>query len=156
MNAKRNGLILLGALIALPQTNAAPAPSPAPKKMNVLFIAIDDLNDWIGCVGGNPQVQTPNLDKFNAQGGMVMVNAHCASTVCGPSRSALLTGAHCYKTGVYGNNTNLKHAKKAKDLVTIPEYFSQHGYHSLSMGKNFFTSTETEIAGKLDQGKMGL
>ena len=60
--------------------------------MNVLFIAIDDLNDWVGCFGGNPQVKTPNLDRFNASGGMVMFNAHGSSTVCGPSRSSLLTG----------------------------------------------------------------
>lgn len=104
---------------------------------NVLFIAIDDLNDWIGCFGGNTQVKTPNFDRFNANGGMVMFNAHSPGTVCCPSRSALLTGAHAYKTGVYGNTNNLKHAPNAKDLITLPEYFSQHGYHSLSMGKIF-------------------
>jgi arylsulfatase A-like enzyme len=106
-------------------------------KPNVLFIAIDDLNDWVGCMGGNPQVKTPNLDAFNSQGGMVMYNAHAPATVCCPSRSALLTGVHSYKTGVYGNNNNLRYAPKAKDLVTLPQYFSQHGYISLSMGKIF-------------------
>lgn len=83
---------------------------------------------------------------------MVMYDAHCSSTVCGPSRSSLLTGAHCYRSGVYGNNTNLKQAPKAKDLVTIPEYFSQHGYHSLSMGK-IFHKHGTEVKGKLDEGE---
>ena len=107
------------------------------KRPNVLFVAIDDLNDWVGCFGGNSQVKTPNIDKFNASGGMVMGDAHCSATVCGPSRSSLLTGVHCYKTGVYSNNTNLKDAPKAKGLATIPEYFSRHGYHSLSMGKIF-------------------
>ncbi len=117
-----------------------PGPNPPEVSMpnpNVLFIAIDDLNDWIGCFGGNPQVKTPNLDKFNAHGGMVMFDAHAPGTVCCPSRSALLTGVHAYKTGVYGNMNNLKNAPKAKDLVTLPEYFSQHGYHTLSMGKIF-------------------
>jgi arylsulfatase A-like enzyme len=109
----------------------------APAKPNVLFIAIDDLNDWVGCFGGNPQVKTPNLDKFAAEGGLVMLNAHAPATVCCPSRSALLTGVHAHKTGVYGNKNNLKNAPRAKDLVTLPEYFSQHGYHSLSMGKIF-------------------
>ena len=65
------------------------------------FIAIDDLNDWIGCFGGNPQVQTPHLDRFNASGGMVMFDAHGSSTVCGPSRSSLLTGKYPHTTGVY-------------------------------------------------------
>ena len=66
----------------------------APAHPNVLFIAIDDLNDWVGCFGGNPQVKTPNLDRFAAEGGMVMMNAHVPATVCCPSRSALLTGVH--------------------------------------------------------------
>ncbi len=104
---------------------------------NVLFIAIDDLNDWIGCFGGNAQVKTPNLDRLNAEGGMVMYDAHAPSTVCCPSRTALLTGVYAHKTGVYGNKNNLKRAPKAKDRVTLPEYFSQHGYYSLSMGKIF-------------------
>ncbi|RMD84812.1 MAG: iduronate sulfatase [Lentisphaerae bacterium] len=107
------------------------------KNMNVLFIAIDDLNDWVGCFGGNPQVKTPNFDKFHANGGMVMADAHAPSTVCCPSRTALLTGVHCYKTGVYGNKNKLKRDPKAKDLVTLPEYFSKHGYYTLSMGKIF-------------------
>ena len=102
---------------------------------NVLFIAIDDLNDWVGCFGGHPQVQTPNLDRFNAEGGMVMFDAHGSSTVCGPSRSSLLTGKYPHKTGVYGNKNNLRNALKAKDVLTLPQYFSRHGYHSLSSGK---------------------
>lgn len=147
---KQIGLALLGILIGTGHAHAAPV--LAAKKMNVLFVAIDDLNDWVGCMGGNPQVQTPNIDKFNAQGGMVMHDAHCSSTVCGPSRSSFMTGGHCYRTGVYGNNTNLKDAPKAKDLVTIPEYFSEHGYHSLSMGK-IFHKHGTKVAGELDEGE---
>ena len=110
---------------------------PAAERSNVLFIAIDDLNDWIGCFGGNPQVQTPHLDRFNASGGMVMFDAHGSSTVCGPSRSSLLTGKYPHTTGVYGNKNNLRKAEKSKDLLTLPQYFSAHGYHTLSRGKNF-------------------
>ena len=106
-------------------------------KPNVLFISIDDLNDWVGCIGGNPQVKTPNLDKLNASGGMIMYKAHAPATVCCPSRSALLTGVHAHKTGVYGNKNNLKYAPKAKDVATLPEYFRDNGYVSLSMGKIF-------------------
>ena len=109
------------------------------KSPNVLFIAIDDLNDWIGCFGGNSQVKTPNLDKFNASGGMAMIDAHCASTVCGPSRSSLLTGKYPHKTGVYGNKNNLRKAQKTKDLITLPQYFSLHGYHTYPLVK-YFTS----------------
>ena len=107
------------------------------KPYNVLFVAIDDLNDWVGCLGGNPQVKTPNLDRFARDGGIVFTHAYCPSTVCCPSRTALLTGKHATHTGVYGNGQNLKHAPKAKDLETLPEYFGNRGYHTLSAGKIF-------------------
>ena len=101
------------------------------KPYNVLFVAIDDLNDWVGCFGGNPQVKTPNLDRFARDGGIVFTHAYCPSTVCCPSRSALLTGKHATHTGVYGNGQNLKHAVNAKNLETLPEYFGNRGYHTL-------------------------
>lgn len=108
----------------------------AQKKPNVLFIAIDDLNDWVGCFGGNPQVKTPNIDKF-AKSGLVMFKAYAPSTVCCPSRTAILTGKHAANTGVYGNAQDLEDAPKAKDLTTLPEYFANNGYHTLSTGKIF-------------------
>ena len=113
----------------------------AADRPNVLFVAIDDLNDWVGVFEGNPQAKTPNLDKFNQQGGLVMFDAHAPSTVCGPSRSSILTGKFPHSTGVYGNKTNLRDAPKAKDLLTLPQYFSKHGYHSLSQGKIFHAHT---------------
>jgi len=113
----------------------AKEPDPG-KQPNVLFIAIDDLNDWVGCLGGNPQVKTPNLDRFAKQA-VVMNKAYCPSTVCCPSRSALLTGRHAAHTGVYGNKNNLKDAPRARDLETLPEYFGNRGYHTLSAGKIF-------------------
>ena len=58
---------------------------------NVLFISIDDLNDWIGCPGGHPQARTPNIDRL-AQTGMLFTNAHCPSPSCNPSRTAIMTG----------------------------------------------------------------
>lgn len=124
----------------------------AQEKSNVIFIAIDDLNDWVGCFGGNPQVKTPNIDRLYEEGGMIMTKAQAPATVCCPSRSALLTGVHAHNTGVYGNKNNLKNAPKAKDLITLPEYFSKHGYHSLSMGKIFH---KHPIPGqnKMDEGE---
>ncbi|MDA7504033.1 sulfatase-like hydrolase/transferase, partial [bacterium] len=60
-------------------------------KPNVLFIAIDDLNDWTGMLKGNPQAKTPHMDRLAAKG-MVFTNAHCAAPACGPSRSAIMSG----------------------------------------------------------------
>ena len=107
------------------------------KGFNVLFIAIDDLNDWVGCFGGNPQVITPNMDRLAEQRAMIMNKAYAPSTVCGPSRSALLSGKRASSTGVYGNRENMRLAPLTKDVTTLPQYFSQHGYHTLSTGKIF-------------------
>ena len=74
---------------------AAGAPAfiarPAQEKHNVLFIAIDDLNDWIGCLGGHPDVKTPNFDRLAGRG-VLFTNAHCAAPSCNPSRVAIMTG----------------------------------------------------------------
>lgn len=120
------------------------------KPYNVLFIAVDDLNDWIGCFGGNPQAITPNLDRLAKEQAMVMNKAYCASTVCCPSRSAILTGKRPSTTGIYGNNQDLKKAPKAKDVVTLPEYFGKNGYHTLSTGKIFHKHATAE---GMDEGQ---
>ena len=111
---------MLAALMAS-HARVATANQPDGKPYNVLFIAIDDLNDWVGCLGGNPQAITPNFDRYAKDHAMVMTRAYCPSTVCCPTRSALLTGKHATHTGVYGKGQNLKHAPKATDLETLPE-----------------------------------
>ena len=101
-------------------------------KPNVLFISMDDLNDWIGCLGGHPQTITPNLDRLAASG-TLFTNAHCPAPACNPSRSAIFSGRSPHKTGIYSN------AQKMRDVIPdatlIPKHFSNHGYHSLGSGK---------------------
>lgn len=70
------------------------------ERPDVLFIVIDDLNDWVGVLGGNPQAQTPNIDSLAARG-MTFTNAHAVSTACLPSRTAMLTGVSPFTSGVY-------------------------------------------------------
>jgi len=112
--------------------------SPCPAEQpNVLFISIDDLNDWVGPFGGHPQVKTPNLDEFAKRGSIVFQNAHCAGPICGPSRSALLSGFMPSTTGVYGNSQNMRNSKLIQSHATLPEYFSKQGYYTLSRGKIF-------------------
>lgn len=109
----------------------------APRPPNVLFIAIDDLNDFVGAFGGHAQAKTPHLDGFAMDGAVVFQNAHCPGPVCGPSRSALLSGFMPHTTGVYGNSQNMLNASLVQEHATLPEWFSKHGYRSLSMGKIF-------------------
>ena len=106
----------------------------APKKPNVLFISVDDMNDWVGCLKGYPGVQTPNIDRL-AQRGVLFANAHCASPLCNPSRTALLTGQRASSTGIYDNDQFWPPV--LPDAVTLPMYFRKHGYHVAGAGKVF-------------------
>ncbi len=107
----------------------------ADERPNVLFISIDDLNDWVSVFGGHPKAQTPHLDRFASEGAMVFQNAHGAGSICGPSRSAMLSGFMPSRTGAYGNSNNMLESPLVQANATLPEYFSKHGYYSLSMGK---------------------
>lgn len=107
----------------------------ADEKPNVLFISVDDMNDWVGVYGGHPKAKTPHLDRFAEAGAVVFQNAHCPGPVCGPSRSAILSGFMPSTTGVYGNSTNMLGSEYVQNYATLPEYFSRNGYQTLSRGK---------------------
>ncbi|MBC8165411.1 MAG: sulfatase [Bryobacteraceae bacterium] len=106
----------------------------APEKPNVLFLSVDDMNDWVGCLNGYPGVQTPNIDAL-AKRGVLFANAHCASPLCNPSRTALLTGLAASTTGIYNNEQYWK--PNLPDVVSLPAYFKQNGYHVAGVGKVF-------------------
>ena len=72
----------------------------AQEKPNVLMICVDDLNDWIGCMGGHPNALTPNMDQL-ASRGVLFTNAHCQAPLCGPSRASVMTGLRPSTTGIY-------------------------------------------------------
>lgn len=108
--------------------------SRAAEKPNVLFIAIDDQNDWIGCLGGHPLAKTPNMDKLAARG-TVFLNAHCQAPLCNPSRTSLLLGLRPTTTGVYGLAPWFRTLPAWNDRVTLPQYLAQHGYRTYSTGK---------------------
>lgn len=113
-----------------------PAGAQIPRP-NVLFIAVDDLNDWVSLFGGHPKAVTPHMDRLARDGAMVFQNAHCAGPVCCPSRSAMLSGFMPSRSGIYSNSQNMLDAPLVQVHATLPEYFSKHGYHALSMGKIF-------------------
>jgi iduronate 2-sulfatase len=110
-----------------------------PKQPNVLFIAVDDLNDWIGCIGGHPNTKTPNIDKLASQG-TLFTNAHCQAPICGPSRASLMTGLLPSTTGIYGmvGDNRIRESNDATRICTfLPEYFKQYGYKTMGIGKLF-------------------
>lgn len=104
------------------------------KKPNVLFIAIDDLNDWIGCLDTHPQVATPHMDAL-ASRGVLFTEAHCPAPVCGPCRAAVLSGLGPTTTGIYSNNANWN--KRLPGVDSLPAYLRKHGYRTLGAGKIF-------------------
>lgn len=104
----------------------------AGKRPNVLFIAIDDLNDWVGHLGGNPDVRTPNIDRL-ARMGVSFTNAHSPAVSCNPARTAVLSGLRPSTSGIYSNQHAALNALTG--VQSIPQYFKSHGYRALGGGK---------------------
>ncbi len=101
---------------------------------HILFISIDDLNDWVGILGGHEKVSTPNVDRL-ARRGMSFQNAHCAAPACNPSRTSTLTGIRPSTSGVYGNDQPWRRA--LPDAATLPQHLRTLGYRTLGCGKIF-------------------
>lgn len=106
------------------------------KPLNILFIAVDDLNDWANCLGGRPGVFTPNLDRLAGRG-ILFTNAHCSAPACNPSRASVFTGIRPSTSGVYYNRQHWRKAPVLGKAVTVPEHFRAHGYSVVGGGKLF-------------------
>jgi arylsulfatase A-like enzyme len=122
-------LLTVALLVALPVLAGAESTRP-----NVLFIAIDDMNDWAGFLDSHPQVQTPHMDSLADQG-VSFTNAHVPAPICGPSRTAIMSGQWPTTTGIYTNSANFR--KDLPDTVSMPQHFRQNGYHVMGNGKIF-------------------
>ncbi len=108
----------------------------AREQPNILVIAIDDLNDWVGCMGGHPQVKTPNIDRL-AERGVLFTNAHCQSPVCNPSRASLMTSLYPSTSGVYFLDPDLDQSPVASKSKLMPDRFQDEGYYVTGAGKLF-------------------
>jgi len=123
-------LLLISPLLVVPVL-ATHSPAAAPEKLNVLFIAVDDLRPELGCYG-NTLIKTPNIDALAARG-TTFNRAYCQQAVCSPSRTSLLTGRRPDTTKVYDLQTHFR--LHLPEVVTLPQYFKQQGYETRGMGK---------------------
>lgn len=134
--------LLMGMMALLPTLSMYAERASTP---NVLFIAVDDMNDWTGYLKGHPQARTPNLNRLSAEG-VRFTRAYCNAPSCNPSRASVLLGKHPNSTGFYSNPSppgfvpakgkkSIDLRKYYPDKQTIPQFFRDHGYSTFRIGK---------------------
>ncbi|MFN9939478.1 MAG: sulfatase-like hydrolase/transferase, partial [bacterium] len=121
---------LLAALLLTPWALQA-ADAPASRKPNVLFVVFDDLDIKLGCYG-DTFAKTPNVDRLAARG-MVFERAYCQQPICNPSRASFMTGRRPDTLGLWSIPTHFRELHP--DMVTMPQWFMQHGYFAQGIGK---------------------
>ncbi|MGQ1891358.1 sulfatase [Thermophagus sp. OGC60D27] len=104
------------------------------EKTNIVLIAVDDMNNWVGALGGN--AKTPNIDQL-AKEGRLFTNSHCVVPACNPSRVALFSGMRPETTGQYTNQGNFRERQGGEDIITLPQRLRQEGYVAVAAGKLF-------------------
>lgn len=117
---------------------AARGADASSEKPNVLFIAVDDLNHWVGFMGRNAQTKTPNLDRLAGRG-VAFTQAHCAVPACNPSRAALMSGLRPWNTACYTNGDSWK--KHIPEGIGLSAQFLKAGYHVAGAGKIYHSDT---------------
>ncbi|MDF1659377.1 MAG: sulfatase [Verrucomicrobiales bacterium] len=124
--------------------------SGAAERPNVLMISIDDLNDWIGCLGGHPNAITPNLDAL-AGSGRNFTNAHCSVPVCSPSRVSVISGLSPMTSGSYELGPAYENIPRLDEVPTMQGFFKSHGYTTLSGGKILHHNFRGRLAADIDR-----
>ncbi len=137
MNLRTLLLIVLASCVS----STTVSPLRAADQPNVLFIAVDDLNHWVGFMGRNSQAKTPNLDRLAGRG-VAFTNAHCAVPACNPSRAALMSGRRPWNTACYTNGDSWK--KHIPEGISLSQQFLDAGYHVAGAGKIYHSDTYYE------------
>lgn len=127
----------LGLAATAPRSETAGQQEKAAPRPNVLFIAVDDLNHWVGHLGRNAQVRTPHIDRL-ADRGVAFTRAYSAAPACNPSRAALMSGLRPSTTGVYDNNVDWRPAIPQE--ITLVTLFRRNGYYAAGAGKIYHGS----------------
>lgn len=112
------------------------------ERPNILYITVDDMNDWVGCLDGHPQIQTPNIDRL-AERGVLFTNAHCVVPACSGSRAANWSGLSPVNNGVYGNGQRIEKTKP--DAVFLPQDLAAQGYVTMGTGKLLHGKSENML-----------
>ena len=113
---------------------------PDQGRPNVLLIAVDVLNDWVGSLNGHPDTSTPNIDRLAARG-MLFTNAHTQAPICNPSRTSLMFAMRPSTTGFYDNKPNGARTRSlTENFVSLPRHFAANGYKTLTTGKIYHAS----------------
>ena len=134
-------------LLQLASLVSASEPSSRP---NVLMICIDDLNDWVGFLGGHPEAITPRMDAL-AKRGRNFANAHCAVPVCSASRACVMSGVAATTHGSYELGPKYQDLPALANVPTMQRYFKDHGYYTLSGGKVLHHGFQGRLAGDIDR-----
>jgi hypothetical protein len=129
---KKTGIVLAGLLCAGAVLASGRPPVVSSSKPNVLFIAIDDLRNFVNCFGYE-QAITPNMDRL-AEQSTVFLNAHNQAPMCGPSRASVMTGIQPYNSGAYGF-VDWREVPVLKAATTLNRHFKDNGYHTMGGGK---------------------
>ncbi len=135
----KNQLFIIACFLLIIYSGCARKNKPV-EKPNILFIAVDDMNDWVGFLGGHPgmKIHTPNLDRLAASS-MIFTNAHTPAPACAPTRAAILTGVHHTRSGAenvyWGDGPGWREFEALKDVVTMEQFFKEKGYKTLGAGK---------------------
>lgn len=135
----KNTKLFLSGILCLSSLSLASAKEVKP---NVIFIAVDDMNDWVAPLGGLKGIKTPNLDRL-ASMGITFTNAHCAAPASAPSRLSVMTGVHPARSNIMHNilydGPEWREEPVMKDVVTIEQFFRANGYETLAGGKIYHT-----------------
>ena len=111
--------------------------SHADARPNIVLIVVDDLNDYVGCLGGHPDAKTPHIDAL-AKRGVLFTNAHCNAPVCNPSRASLWTGLRPHTTGITTNPSGwFRDHPEFAEVITLPRALGDAGYQTAGFGKLF-------------------